>query len=157
MNDMFGMTYERLEEIQDQIRAIGTSLDPLFDQAKARMDGYDQDEDVETVEEARLIAAGGLLARLQQALIETDFFVQGMRAYMDEEELDMETCTRISKVVVDAYGGMRDASDPYGIRALEETIRQTMSGSGLRDLLSGLGMVVVTTSRSGTGFPGEAA
>lgn len=139
MNEFFGMTIERLEEIQAQIRAISESLDPLGEQVCEQMSRYEADADVETLEESQLIAAGGLLSRLRQSLVETDFWIQGVRSYMDADPLDRETCVKISEVVVNAYGGLRDPDKPYGSGEIEETIGRMMSEMGLGGLFGGLG------------------
>lgn len=157
MNEFFGMTYERLDEIQGQIRAIGESLDPLKEQIKERCGQWATGAGGETEEDAQLIAAGGLLSRLEQALFETDFWIQGVRAYMDAEALDLGTCDRISAIVIEAYGGFRDPDDLYGVRRQERMLEQVLGDLGLSVELLGGGIVTVTTRKEEAPAPDPAA
>ena len=145
MNDFFGMTPERLQEIQDQIKEIGLSLQPLHDAAAALMNAHDPNAEVSTLEEAQLIATAGLLARLDQGLGEAHFWTQGVQQYMAVEDLDMVVCTNVSRIVVEAYGGMRDMADPYAKGPLEIAMGEVLGMSGLIDTLGGLGVVVRVT------------
>lgn len=141
MNDFFGMTLERIQEIQTIVEEIGLSLAPLHDAAEAGMRETDLNAKVTELAEAQLIAAAGLLARLDQGLGEEHFFAQGIQNYMETEELDMKRCTSLSRIVIETYGGMRDMQDPYAKSETEQLITSVLGASGLGDMLGGVGVV----------------
>lgn len=153
MNEFFGLTRERVVEIQEQIKVIGESLQPYHDAASEHMSKYDIHADVRDLEESELIARGGLLARLDQGLGEAHFWCEGILQWMDAEEIDEQFCANMARVVCEAYGGMRDMQDPYAQSRGDQLISQILGASGLGDMLSGIGVVIRVTEKK----PEEAA
>lgn len=151
--DFFGMTLERVAEIKEQIRLLGEELQPLHERAKAEV--CEDCADVTTVEEARLIAQGGLLIRLDQGLGEAHFWLQGVQHFLEMDEPGMEDCNRIAMTTIQAYGGVRDMQDPYAKtnRDMEEALQDVLAGLGLDG--TGVGMMTVTTVREKPEAPVE--
>lgn len=149
MNDFFGLTLERVQQIQDQIAELGRSLAPIHDACQALVKQMDSGPVVDG--EPAIIAAGGLLARLDQALGEAHFWTEGIQRYINEEDPDHDFYGGISRVVCDAYGGMRDMSDPYATgSSLESAIIGALAGGvgPLGGIRPGMAMIVKIRNES---------
>ena len=151
MNDFYGLTLERVEELQEAIRKLGEELVPIQERIKTELDKLEPGP-IRDDEEVRLLAAGGLLSRVDQGLFEAHLFCQGVVSFMTNENLDRASLTRYATTVTTTYGGLRVPGEPYGepfADAMAEMLgldgkASTANLGGLADLLGGFGIMVTT-------------
>lgn len=150
MNDFYGLTLERVEEIQEAIRKLGEELAPIMEAYKAEICRQDPGGPIKDDAEARHIAASGLVARVDQGLFEANLFCQGIISFMTNKNLDRAEINRYAATVTTTYGGMRNPDEPYGSMfadAMAEMLgmdgkASTANLGGLADLFGGFGIMV---------------